>query len=137
MLDKKTDRQAICDTWRPIPIGSLDMQVIFRKRATNYWALLRKMSYEEQASYGSSPPCMRKTMQKAQCISKKKSIVKKREDRICRMYKRHHTYSNKNLCFCVVERRSWGCTFSLKNKKGVWISPTEGPDGLDVSIATL
>jgi len=25
----------------------------------------------------------------------------------------------------------------LKNKKGVWFGPTVGPDGLDVSMATL
>ena len=34
------------------------MQVIFGKRATNYRALLRKMTYKDKASYGFSPPCM-------------------------------------------------------------------------------
>ena len=38
-------------------IGCLKLQVIFRKRACNYRALLRKMTYEDKASYGSSPPC--------------------------------------------------------------------------------
>jgi len=33
------------------------LQVIFRKRATNYRALLRKMTYEDKASYDSTPPC--------------------------------------------------------------------------------
>jgi len=33
------------------------MQVSFRKRATNYRARLRKMTCEDKASYGSSPPC--------------------------------------------------------------------------------
>jgi len=33
------------------------LQVIFHKRATNYRALLWKMTYEENSSYGSSPPC--------------------------------------------------------------------------------
>ena len=28
-----------------------------RKRATNYRALLRKMTHEDKASYKSSPPC--------------------------------------------------------------------------------
>jgi len=42
--------------WRR-PIGCLQLQVIFRKRATNYRALLRKMTYAHRASYGSSPPC--------------------------------------------------------------------------------
>jgi len=43
--------------WRR-PIGCLKVQVIFRKRATNYRALLRKMTYEDKASNGSSPPCI-------------------------------------------------------------------------------
>ena len=33
------------------------MQVMFRNRATNYRALLRKMTYEDKASYDSTPPC--------------------------------------------------------------------------------
>ena len=41
--------------WRPI--GCLELQLIFRKRATNCRALLRKMTYKDKASYGSSPPC--------------------------------------------------------------------------------
>ena len=47
--------------WRR-PIGCLKLQVIPRKRATNqratnYRALLRKMTYKDKASYASSPPC--------------------------------------------------------------------------------
>ena len=42
--------------WRR-PIGCLKLQVIFRKRATEYRALLRKMTYKDKASYDSSPPC--------------------------------------------------------------------------------
>jgi len=38
-------------------IGCFKLQVIFRKRATNCRALLRKMTYEDKASYGFSPPC--------------------------------------------------------------------------------
>jgi len=41
----------------PRLIACLKLQVIFRKRATNYRALLRKMTCEDNASYGSSPPC--------------------------------------------------------------------------------
>jgi len=33
------------------------LQFIFRKRATNYRALLRKMTCKDKASYVSSPPC--------------------------------------------------------------------------------
>jgi len=42
--------------WRRL-IGCLKLQVIFRTRATNHRALLRKITYEDKASYGSSPPC--------------------------------------------------------------------------------
>jgi len=37
-------------------IACLKLQVSFRKRATNCIALFRKMTYEDKASYGSSPP---------------------------------------------------------------------------------
>ena len=42
--------------WR-ILIAYLKLQVIFRQRATNSRALLRKMTYEDKASYESTPPC--------------------------------------------------------------------------------
>ena len=42
--------------WRR-PIGCLKLQIIFRKRATKYVALLRKMTYREKTSCGSLPPC--------------------------------------------------------------------------------
>ena len=45
--------------WRR-PIGCLALQVAFRKRATNYRALLRKMTHTDKASDGSSPPCSSK-----------------------------------------------------------------------------
>ena len=45
---------SLLDTgWRRL-IGCLKLQVIFRKRATNYRALLWKMTYEDNASYASS-----------------------------------------------------------------------------------
>jgi len=43
--------------WRR-PRGYHKLQIISRKRATNSRALLRKMTYEYKASYGSSPPCI-------------------------------------------------------------------------------
>ena len=43
--------------WRRL-IGSPKLQVIFRKRATNYRALLWKVTYEDKGSYESSPPCI-------------------------------------------------------------------------------
>ena len=42
--------------WRR-PVGYLTLQVIFRKRTNNHRALLQKMTYKDEASYGSSPPC--------------------------------------------------------------------------------
>jgi len=47
-----------CTGWRR-PIGYLKLQVILGKRATNYRALLRKMTYKDKASYGSSAPCIK------------------------------------------------------------------------------
>ena len=44
--------------WRRL-IGRLRSQVIFCKRATNYRALLQKMTYKDKASYYSSPSCIR------------------------------------------------------------------------------
>jgi len=38
-------------------IGCLKLQVSFRKRATNYRALLQKMTSKDKVSYGSWPPC--------------------------------------------------------------------------------
>jgi len=42
--------------WRNV-IGCLTLQVILHKRATNYRALLQKMTYKDETSYDSSPPC--------------------------------------------------------------------------------
>jgi len=42
--------------WRR-PIGCLKLQVMFRNRANNYRALLRKMIYKDKVSYGCPPPC--------------------------------------------------------------------------------
>ena len=42
--------------WQTL-IGCLKLRVIFRKRATNYRALLRKTTYTDKVSYGSSAPC--------------------------------------------------------------------------------
>jgi len=36
--------------------GGLELQEIFRTRATNYRTLLRKITYKDKASYTSSPP---------------------------------------------------------------------------------
>ena len=41
-------------------VGSLKLQVIFRKRATNYRALLRKTTYKDKTSYDSKPACKSK-----------------------------------------------------------------------------
>ena len=48
---------ALGGTGWPRPVGCLKLQVIFRKRGTNYRALLRKTIYIENASYGPLPPC--------------------------------------------------------------------------------
>jgi len=52
------DLQQFITGWRRL-IRCLELQVIFRKRATNYRAVssLQKMTHEHEASYESSPPC--------------------------------------------------------------------------------
>jgi len=53
-----THTQTVCacvnvhTVWRRL-IGCFKLQVIFRKKATNYRALLRKMTCEDKASYDS------------------------------------------------------------------------------------
>jgi len=42
--------------WRRLK-GCLKRQVPFGKKAINYRALLRKMTYKDKASFGSTPPC--------------------------------------------------------------------------------
>ena len=42
--------------WRRL-IGCLKLQVNFRKSATKYRALFRKMTYKDKASYDYTPPC--------------------------------------------------------------------------------
>jgi len=46
----------VCTGWRR-PIGCLKLQVIFRERATNYRALLRKMTGKSKAPWGFLSPC--------------------------------------------------------------------------------
>jgi len=48
----------------------ISTRLIFRKRATNYRALSRKMTFEDKASYGSSPPCINETRWKIWCQRK-------------------------------------------------------------------
>ena len=48
-----------CAWWQRL-IGCLKMQVIFGKRATNYRALLWKMTCLHKTSYDSTPPCMKR-----------------------------------------------------------------------------
>ena len=50
-------------------IGCLKLNVILRKRVTNYRALLQKMTYEAKASYASTPPCIRYRNRKVQPLS--------------------------------------------------------------------
>ena len=52
----RRDRTATTTGWRRC-IGCLNLQVSFRKRANNYRALLRKMTYKDKASYDAVPPC--------------------------------------------------------------------------------
>ena len=70
---KRNTPLPLCET---NPLGSLKLQVIFRKRATNCRALLRKMTHEDRTSYDSTPPC--KSMQDT--IKKQTDILMKQTD---------------------------------------------------------
>jgi len=48
-------------------VGCLELHVIFRRTATNYRALLQKMTYKDKASYGSSPPCSKLSRELKYC----------------------------------------------------------------------
>jgi len=54
---KKCSEQTPYTGWRRL-IWCRKLQVIRRKRATDYRALLRKMTYEDKASHDSMPPCI-------------------------------------------------------------------------------
>jgi len=69
--------------WRRL-IGSPKLQIIFHKRATKYWSLVRKMTYKDKGSYESSPPC---TLANA-----------------CRLMKCIHTFSE------TLYTHTWMCT---------------------------
>jgi len=50
--------RAVAPGLRALRLPRAQLQVIFPKRATNYRALLRKITYTDKASYGSSSPCI-------------------------------------------------------------------------------
>jgi len=92
----------------PRLIECLTLQGIFRKRATNYRALLRKMTSKDKASYGSSPPsvcvwcvcvwcvCVWCAQLKARCILWKMLCTACKEGMYVRVRVR--------VCVCVRER---------------------------------
>jgi len=55
-LDRMLLHVHICTGWRRL-IRCLKSQVRFRKRATNYRALCRKLAYKDKASYDYTPQC--------------------------------------------------------------------------------
>ena len=56
LMQTQCDVPHPCTGWRRL-IGSPKLQIIFHKRGTKYRSLLRKMTYKDKGSYGSSPPC--------------------------------------------------------------------------------
>ena len=65
---EQTNNSAPHTGWRRC-IGCLKLQVNFRKRATNYRALLRKNDLWRQGIlWGSSPPCMTQLCHVTQCV---------------------------------------------------------------------
>jgi len=73
MLSRGVQKNLCAAGWRRL-IGCLKLQVIFCKRTTNYVALLRKMTYEDKASYDSMPLCRFKSFQSlSKCVWKRES----------------------------------------------------------------
>jgi len=58
----ENDPQFTFSTGWQRPTGCLKLQVILRRRAINDRALLRKMTFKDKASYGSSPPFTSKAL---------------------------------------------------------------------------
>ena len=85
--------------WRS-PIGCLKLQVIFRKRATNYRVLLQKTTYKDKASYESSPLVIHSANLVGACIC---VMEKRREDKQSEPTHHENTcYSErKYICMCL------------------------------------
>jgi len=81
--------------WRR-PIGCLKLQVIFRRRANNYRAVLREMTYTGKASNGSLPPCMYMIRMFGAFITRKKrpSASLQRNVTHCNTLRLNATYCN-------------------------------------------
>jgi len=75
-----------CSGWQRL-IGYLKLQVIFSKRATNYRAPFRKMTYKDKASYRSWPPCITQAV----CTWSMCAFV---YERVC-VYKRECVYEER------------------------------------------
>jgi len=60
--------------WRRL-MGFLKLQVIYRKRATNHTALLRKMIYKDKTSYQSMLPCVTHYTHGVATVSRIDSII--------------------------------------------------------------
>ena len=88
--------------WRR-PIRCLKLRVSFRKSAANNRALLGKMTYEDKASYGSSPPC----------INKRTPTSTNKDTPECILYNEYlqnsvHACWNENKCIPVLSSQILG-----------------------------
>jgi len=79
------------------------LQVFFRKRATNFRALLQKMNNKDKASYRSSPPSIKVTV----CLVFKRHIHTQKR-RVNTQKETHQyttvpyiSYTQKCVCICV------------------------------------
>ena len=108
----------LCITgWRRL-MGSRKLQIIFHNRATKYRSLLQKMTYKDQGSYESWPPCTRC------CVSKQVMCIEK----VLCIEPKDVVYPPQKLLgdglstpvplFCLI------CTIS-RTKRVFWISTTK------------
>jgi len=124
-------------------IGCLKLQVIYRKRATNYEALLREMTYKDKASYDSTPPficrvqisvCACKGSNVFACVCAIHMYVY-----IC-VYIQDYTYICVYMCVCMymcARTKPWNILISEKFMTCVRISRSYNGRWLNSFLNTL
>ena len=115
----RTKHKTLCTVWRR-PIGYLKSQVSFRKGATYCRALLRKMTYNDNASYGLSPPCKCVVYTQSMSLLRKspiKETIFYKRDLWCVVY-------TQSLCVYVWRASSffWHATFTCTHTRSIrWL----------------
>jgi len=106
--------------WRRL-IGCLKLQVNFRKRATNYRALLWKMTYEDKASYDSTPPwnCQQHRLHTHNCQQHRLYTHNCQQHRLyTHNCQQHRLHAHNSQQYRMSRRHTRTLTNSLENRLG-------------------